>query len=117
MTRIAAALVLALAVLVRGLIPSGWMPSPSGGPLIICSAQAPGHGHLGDKPTGPAKDAAHEGCVFAAAATAPPPDLAIELRAREGPAAVPPPNIAVQSGAPVTPRLREQSPRAPPLKV
>ena len=117
MARIAAALVLALAVLVRGLIPTGWMPSPSGGPLTICTAQAPGHGHPGDKPSGPAKDAAHEVCVFAAAGTAPPPGLAIDLRATERLAIARPPDIAVQSGVPATPRLREQSPRAPPLMV
>ena len=117
MTRIAAALVLALAVLVRGLIPAGWMPSPVGGPLIICSAQSLGHSHKGDKPSGPAKDATHEACVLGAAGMAPPPALAIDLRATERLAIVSPANIAVQSSAPATPRVREQSPRAPPLMV
>jgi hypothetical protein len=117
MMRIAPALLLALVVLVRGLVPTGWMPSPTGGPLIICSAEAPGRGHDGGQPGDPAKNAAHEICVFAAAGTAPPPGLAVDLRPAEPVAMLAPRRAATQSQALPTPRVREQSPRAPPLMV
>jgi hypothetical protein len=117
MTRIAPALLLALVVLVRGLVPTGWMPSPSGGPLIICSAEASGRGHNDGRPGDPARNVAHDICVFAAAGAAPPPSLAVDLRPVERAAVSAPGPVVVQARALSTPRVREQSPRAPPLMV
>ena len=117
MMRIAPALMLALTVLVRGLIPTGWMPSPVGGPLIICSAVVSAHARDHGQPDAPSKNAAHEVCVFAAAGTAPAPVLALDLRPTERATVSEAPVVVSSAATLATPRVREQSPRAPPLKV
>ena len=66
-----AALSLALAaMLLRALVPSGWMPSDHVGGLTICSVER----HDGKKPQ--SEERTHTPCAFAAASTLAPPSIA-----------------------------------------
>ncbi len=65
------------AMVLRALLPDGWMPNMAAGaatPFIICSADA---GHMGGKsPAQPVQEGSHAPCAFAAAAPLAPPALA-----------------------------------------
>jgi hypothetical protein len=98
-----------IALLVRAMVPAGWMPEAHAG-LVICSAGTLGaiH-HDGDrKPTQPA----HEECAFAAAPhlAAGPEVPALTLPAFHAFAAAIDSSLATTIAARFTP----QSPRAPP---
>jgi hypothetical protein len=101
-----------IALLVRAMVPAGWMPEAHAG-LIICSAGTLGaiH-HDGDQKPAPA---AHEECAFAAA-----PHLAA---APQAPALALPAFHAVVAetdrglAASIAARFTPQSPRAPPLNA
>ena len=70
-----AAVALALiAMLLRALLPDGWMPSGQSAPFTICSV-APAN-HAGDKPSQPGQEHRHAPCAFAAAAPLAPPAIA-----------------------------------------
>ena len=58
-------------MILRALLPDGWMPNPAtaGAPFIICSAD--GTHHPGKAP--PARERSHAPCAFAAAAPLAPP--------------------------------------------
>ncbi len=65
-----AAVGLALAaMLLRALLPDGWMPSSAGVPFAICSVDAAQHG--GKLPAN--RERSHAPCAFAAAAPLSPP--------------------------------------------
>jgi hypothetical protein len=68
------ALSLALcAMLLRGLMPVGWMPSAEAAPFVICSIDGTHSG--GKAPSDPAHERSHAPCAFAAAAHLAPPVL------------------------------------------
>lgn len=107
-----AALHLALAAMVlRALLPAGWMPDRNGGAaLTLCTMDGPVHPAPGKAPD---DGHAHDACPFAAAphlASAPgiesaaAPGLRLEVAARD----------AGRAAAPATARFTPQSPRAPP---
>jgi Protein of unknown function (DUF2946) len=114
---------LALAAMVlRALLPAGWMPNPAGAgqsPFIICTAQGPvwpglGPGHGKSTPDDGHHN--HEECPFAAA-----PHIA----APAGLAQLIPPSIEAKISRPAlsattlayVAAYQPQSPRAPPLFV
>lgn len=70
-----AAISLALcAMVLRALLPDGWMPSAgAGSPLVICAADGTHPG--GKAPAGPAQERSHAPCAFAAAAPLSPPAM------------------------------------------
>ncbi len=111
--RRSAAISLALgAMLLRALLPDGWMPAVAmGTPFVICSVDGVHSG--GKQPADPVRESSHAPCAFAAAAHLAPPILA--------PAAVPTPAY----GQPIVlawrgawfdsyDRQRSNPPRAPP---
>ena len=102
-----------IALLVRAMMPAGWMPDAQAG-LIICSAATLGviH-HDGQNPTD--GKAQHEECAFAAAAhlAATPDAPLLILPAFHGFAAETDSHYAAQVSAHFTPG----SPRAPPAIV
>ena len=104
-----------LAVVLRLLVPAGWMPAPSAGTLVLCTAQGARLVHLAPDGKAPAHSGDHGVCAFAAAGTlgaaAEPPSPPVRLQVAAVAETVPPP--AGRSVA--TLRIREQSPRAPPL--
>jgi hypothetical protein len=65
------------AMVLRALLPDGWMPNMAAGagaPFIICSADG---GHMGGKtPAAPTPERSHAPCAFAAAAPLAPPAFA-----------------------------------------
>jgi hypothetical protein len=68
MLRLAGLHIALVAMVLRALLPAGWMPAPeSGTPLVICTIDGAIHGHA--KPGGPAdpSDRDHQLCPFAAA--------------------------------------------------
>jgi hypothetical protein len=74
---LAATLALA-AMLLRGLLPAGWMPNPdgtAGAPLIICSMGGPHHLH----PAGVPQDNSGKVCPFAAVAHLAAPQLPVAI--------------------------------------
>lgn len=116
-----AALAIALvAVLLRGLLPAGWMPNPAGAmlsPLVICTMDgprrvampaAPNHSPSGDKH----EDHASGPCPFAGAAPLAPPAETVDAIAPAfvgGIPAIPDRRIAHASA-----RHRSYTARAPP---
>jgi hypothetical protein len=110
---LAAALALA-AMLMRGLLPAGWMPNPdgvAGGPLIICTMGAPLHVHPAHAP----QDDSGKVCPFAVMA---------HLAAAASPVAIAQPVFTAWRVAPpadyrrqIAPRARAYSSRAPPVPV
>lgn len=69
-----AAVALALiAMLLRALLPDGWMPSGESAPFTICSVVI-AH-HAGGKPSKPEQEHRHAPCAFAAAAPLAPPAI------------------------------------------
>jgi|GEM_PF-2760886 len=65
------------AMVLRALLPDGWMPAPaaSAAPFVICSMDGIHTG--GKQPADPAHERAHAPCAFAAAAPLSPPLVAI----------------------------------------
>jgi hypothetical protein len=61
------------AMLLRGLLPDGWMPSGQAAPFSICSVTI-AH-HAGGKPSQPGQEHRHAPCAFAAAAPLAPPAI------------------------------------------
>jgi len=114
-------LLLLAALLVRGVTPAGWMPSPqakAGAAFVICTAQgahpvAPDHG---GRPSGPATHQHHDVCAFAGHHAAPgsagPLHLGSRLAASARLASPLP-----SAGRVEWPRHRDQEPRGPPLFV
>jgi hypothetical protein len=108
------ALSLALcAMLLRALLPAGWMPNPAaeGSPFVVCSVDG---AHVPGKPAGdPAQERGHAPCAFAAVAHLAPP--------ASGPVAVAAPSYIgiftvarADASAGVSFVHRPQSARAPP---
>ena len=100
-----------IALVVRALLPAGWMPDAHG--LTICSVDAPAH--QGDSGKAPAEDTHHDICPFAAAPhLASTPDLPqLTLPSLHAFAAFTDRSYA----ATVLARFTPQSPRAPPQFV
>ena len=100
-----------IALLVRAMVPAGWMPEANGG-LVICSTGTLGtiH-HDGDAP----REAAHHDCAFAAAPqmAAAPDAVQLVLPAFHAFAALTDAGRAATIGA----RFSSASPRAPPPTV
>lgn len=70
-----AAISLALAaMLLRALLPDGWMPGGEATPFTICSVEA-AH-HEGKAPGQPSRERSHAPCAFSAAAPLAPPAVA-----------------------------------------
>ena len=118
-----AAVQLALAaMLLRALLPAGWMPNPVASvdaPFVICSMDGPVHISLGADGQ-PLKqlpdqnnDLGHDTCPFAAASHLAPPTLASAL-AQPSSTASTPPMAAHLASAERLARYTPQSPRAPP---
>lgn len=63
-----------IAMLLRALLPDGWMPSGQSAPFTICSVVI-AH-HAGGKPSQPEQEHRHAPCAFAAAAPLAPPTIA-----------------------------------------
>ena len=102
-----------IALLVRAMLPAGWMPDAQAG-LVICSLDTLGKVHSDGTQKAPAQSA-HEECAFAAAAplaAAPDAPLLI-LPAFHALAATVDRSLAASIAARFTP----QSPRAPPLNA
>ncbi len=107
-----AAVSLALcAMVLRALLPDGWMPAAAGSPFVICSVDGT---HTGGKaPAAPAREHSHAPCAFAAAAPLAPP----QVTAFAGPAVFAAPTIAFAGGAGAFDSRavhRPHAPRAPP---
>jgi hypothetical protein len=119
--RVWLALLMLVAVGLRGAIPAGWMPNTQGAantPLVICTATGAkvvaAHGASGHAPAPSHQQ--HDHCAFAGLGVAPPP-ATIGLPA---PFALADVAVADRPGraAPVGARRhREQAPRAPPALV
>ncbi|MEJ0026783.1 MAG: hypothetical protein WDN01_12210 [Rhizomicrobium sp.] len=107
-----AAISLALcAMVLRALLPDGWMPAAAGSPFVICSVDGT---HTGGKaPAAPAREHSHAPCAFAAAAPLAPP----QITAFAGPIVSKAPTLAFAGRAePFDSRAfhRPNAPRAPP---
>jgi hypothetical protein len=100
-----------IALLVRAMVPAGWMPEANGG-LVVCSAGTLGtiH-HDGDAP----REAAHHDCAFAAAPHLGAVPGAIQLALPTFHAFVA--RTDAGRAATIAARFTPQSPRAPPLTV
>lgn len=101
-----------IALLVRAMLPAGWMPDANG--LIICSTGTLGTIHHDGDTKAPAK-AAHQECAFATAPQlAAAPDAAqLALPAFHAFAA----RSDAGRAATIAARFTPQSPRAPPLNA
>lgn len=107
---VAVALALA-AMLLRALLPDGWMPSSHAAPFTICSVVSVHHDS--GKPSQPEQEHRHAPCAFAAAAPLAPPaitTLTFGISARP---------VAISSGftddrATTSPPQRANTARAPP---
>src|SRR5258708_24910099 len=76
--RLGLALLVLVAVLLRGITPAGWMPNPHGAigaPLIICTAEGIEHVQLDPQghPAKPQSTKYRDACPFAGHVSAPPP--------------------------------------------
>ena len=102
-----------IALLLRAMMPAGWMPDAQAG-LVICSLGTLGTVHHDGDQKAPAQTA-HEECAFAAAAplAAAPDTPLLTLPAFHAFAA------AIDRGmaATIAARFTPQSPRAPPLNA
>jgi hypothetical protein len=102
------------AMLLRAILPAGWMPNVSGAPLVICSIDGVHHGAPAQDPLKGSQQDEHA-CPFAMAAHLAPPQF---------PAVVLAPFSVAQFGAriehePVTPDPHDpgHTPRGPPVFV
>jgi hypothetical protein len=102
-----------IALLLRAMLPAGWMPDAQAG-LVICSLGTLGTVHHDGDQKAPAQSA-HEECAFAAAAplAAAPDAPHLILPAFHSAAAAIDRGLAASIAARFTP----QSPRAPPLNA
>ncbi len=101
------------AMLLRALLPDGWMPSAAAGaPFVICSADGV---HTGGKaPADPARERGHAPCAFAAAAPLSPPALAaVRLAAPGAYRAIARPTVSIVVARTVL--RHSHAPRAPPI--
>jgi hypothetical protein len=112
---------LLVALLIRGLIPSGWMPNTQGvlhAPLVICTSSGTELRAL-ETPANPGKPQSaqhHDVCAFAGHLTAPvPPSDGVSIRVAFVGATAHRHVSAVGSVA--IARHREQAARAPPISV
>ena len=108
-----AAVSLALcAMLLRALLPDGWMPAATAGtPFVICSVDGVRSG--GKQPADPARESSHAPCAFAAAAHLAPPvfaPVALPAPSNAQPAVLAWRSARLESHA----RERSHPPRAPP---
>jgi Protein of unknown function (DUF2946) len=108
-----------IALMLRALLPAGWMPDPggaNGAPLVICTMDGPLKALDAEGKPIRHDPRDHEACPFAAAAHLAPPaepaSLALPASAA-GPAAAPVQPVPVTARAPYQP----QSPRAPPVNA
>jgi hypothetical protein len=106
-----------IALMLRALLPAGWMPDRgSGAPLVICTMDGPLKALDAEGKPIRHDPRDHETCPFAAAAHLAPPaepaSLALPASAA-GPAAAPVQPVPVTARAPYQP----QSPRAPPVNA
>jgi hypothetical protein len=116
--RFGAVLVLLVAVLVRGLIPAGFMPGrlADGAPIVICTGAGTEVVHAKSAPGEPQRSQHHDVCAFAGMAAAPTPPAQ---------AAPQPLVFAVEAAATATAlqeaaaprRHRPQAARAPPIRI
>lgn len=111
------ALSLALcAMLLRAVLPAGWMPNPSAeagaSPFVICSVNGT---HSGGKPFGDTtQERTHAPCAFAAAAPLSPPALAaVRLAAPGAYRAIARPTVSIVVARTVL--RHSHAPRAPPI--
>jgi hypothetical protein len=116
--RFGAVLLLLVAVLVRGLIPAGFMPGrlADGAPIVICTGAGTQVLHA-KSPAAPSRGPRHhEACAFAglAAAPAPPAQAAPERVAFVVEAAA---TATALQEAHAPPRHRPQAARAPPIRI
>ena len=102
-----------IALLLRAMLPAGWMPDAQAG-LVICSLGTLGTVHHDGDQKGPTP-ALHEECAFAAAAplAATPDAPLLTLPAFHAFAAA----IDRGTAASIAARFTPQSPRAPPLNA
>jgi hypothetical protein len=108
-----------VAMLLRALLPAGWMPGQAANGqslLVICSVTAPADRAHQDQHQAPAGQHAHEECPFAAAPHVAPPALAAAFThpATFARFANPP---ASRDAVLATAAYQPQSPRAPPLNA
>ncbi len=103
-----------IALLVRAMLPAGWMPD-SGGGLVICSTATLGVIHHDGTPDHDGKSQAHEECAFAAAAhlAAAPDAPFLTLPAFHAFAA----RTDAARATVIAARFSPGSPRAPPLNA
>jgi hypothetical protein len=117
--RLALALLLMFALLMRGSIPAGWMPDLDGrtaGGLVICTGHGEAVLHGKSGPAAPLRSQHHDVCAFSGLGSAPtahasplPPATAFERMLAAAPA---------PSGLRASPpRHREQAARAPPQLI
>ena len=110
-----------MAVIVRALVPAGWMPNTQGlgaAPLVICTGSGSEIIRRGpaDGPAKPHSAERHDVCAFASLASAPPAPASLLAE---------PPNLPVASRIERAPEAarrvrlgyREQAARAPPQRV
>lgn len=105
------------AMVLRALLPVGWMPDPGGmadGPLVICTMHGAHHISPGHRPAH-SPDEHGSICPFAAAAHFAPPQMAVAVAAPVTFAWAPFPNLS-QSAPRVSVNLAHE-PRGPPLPV
>jgi len=100
------------AMLLRALLPDGWMPAATTGtPFVICSVDGVHSG--GKQPADPARESGHAPCAFAAAAHLAPPAfaaVALPVPSNAQPAIFAWRSARLESHA----RQRSHPPRAPP---
>lgn len=105
-----AAISLALcAMVLRAVLPDGWMPAAGAAPFVICSVEA-GAQHDGKAPAQAPRS--HAPCAFAAAAPLSPP-ASIALLAANRDSIRFAPSFAAQATL-ITPAFRPNAARAPP---
>jgi hypothetical protein len=100
------------AMLLRALLPDGWMPAAqaNGAPLVICTMDGTHHRQA---PTQPGQERSHAPCAFAAAAPlAPPAVTAVVSRPAHG--AVRFARAFADRDIAIAPDFRPNAPRAPP---
>ncbi len=109
------------AMLLRALLPAGWMPNPDGGtaaPFVVCTINGPVHIAADSHPGKPARDDGRQNdiCPFAASVHLATPPSAATLVPSVSVAELVPEFIAPAAVA-IGARHTPQSPRAPPSLV
>jgi hypothetical protein len=110
-----AAVALALtAMLLRALLPDGWMPSGHAAPFTICSVKVPYH--ESGKPSQPEQEHRHAPCAFAAAAPLAPPAITSLAHRNSATSDAPTPSRAEGPAKSASPH-RPNAARAPPASA